>query len=211
MHHNNLFLTHSISLNMKNYIPHGTLPLLFALLLIVLLTACGKDDPPPNTYPPPIDYTVLPPATQTGAGTFGCKVDGAVWVPRVPLLAVTYRDIEATVWEKDGSGAGIITTNLVDIDKNIDNWFVITFSKTSFEHKTLCDTSVFASFRTESGVYYSSDLINVASNCIEITKIDSIKNFVSGTFNFTLYRDSTKLHDKIKITEGRFDLPYYPQ
>jgi hypothetical protein len=76
------------------------------LPLLCGLSACRKDGLTPNTYPPPIDYTVLPPATQTGAGTFGCLVDGKVWVPRVPLLAVTYRDIEALVSEKNGTGGG---------------------------------------------------------------------------------------------------------
>jgi hypothetical protein len=188
--------------------------IIFLLMLLAIgstwLLSCTKD-PPPNTNPPPIDYTVLPPITQTGANTFGCLVDGEVWVPRVPLLALTYRDKEATVWEKDNSGTGLVQTNLVDVEKGIDNWYVFTFGKTEFMAKTLCGSEIFANFRTQGGKYYRSDLIKVQTNCVIINKIDSIRNIISGTFNFTLYRDSTNLNDKIEITEGRFDLLYYPQ
>ena len=45
------------------------LPLLAALLG---LGQCTKDDPEAS----------LPPATQTGANTFGCLVNGQVWTPK---------------------------------------------------------------------------------------------------------------------------------
>jgi hypothetical protein len=185
----------------------------FSLLLLALIASCRKDNLEPGIYPAPIDYTVLPPATQTGANTFGCLVDGEVWVPRVPLLAVTYRDIEATVWEKDGSGAGSIICNLVDIEKKQDNWLQMTFPSTHFNPTTSCspDVGLFMKIRLKSGYYYRSDIMKSDTNCIHVTKIDSVNNFVSGTFAFTLYRDSINLNDKVVITDGRFDLKYSPQ
>jgi hypothetical protein len=52
------------------------------LLLITsfALWSCDKDDKPSN----PIDQ--LPPATQTGAGTFGCLVNGVPYVDNSGLV-----------------------------------------------------------------------------------------------------------------------------
>ena len=188
----------------------ATLPILWVTLLF---PSCRKDNLEPGTYPAPIDYTVLPPATQTGANTFGCLVDGEVWVPRVPLLAVTYRDISALVSEKDGSGGGGITCNLVDIDKKLDDHLTLAFSSSLFQNQnynTLSDTSLFR-FNPDLRrlhVYYQH-ITGDTSNYFTITKIDSVRNFISGTFQCTLYTaDKTQ---SIKITDGRFDLKYSPQ
>jgi hypothetical protein len=52
------------------------------------------------------------------------------------------------------------------------------------------------------------------TNFFKITKIDTAKNFVSGLFAFTLYRETNQgidRTDSVVINEGRFDLRYYPQ
>lgn len=62
-------------------------------LLFVCLTAskCKKDKPPVN----PVSQ--LPPETQTGANTFGCLIDGKVFVPKggglSPVLTCYYQCI----------------------------------------------------------------------------------------------------------------------
>lgn len=184
--------------------------MLVATLLIGFL-ACKKEEPGTYTGPLPIDYTVLPPETQTGAGTFGCLVDGEVWVPRVPLGAITYRDIESTVWEKDFTGSGVILCNLVDVSESIDNELVLSFGNTHFNSTKLFSVSIFGRYKTSTGEYFRSDYHYTNSNFIDITKIDTLNNIVSGIFNLTLYRDSTNLGDKIEISDGRFDLKYAQQ
>jgi hypothetical protein len=49
---------------------------LLLYLCLATLTQCSKckDDP--------IPVNQLPPATQTGAGTFGCLVNGQAWMPK---------------------------------------------------------------------------------------------------------------------------------
>lgn len=49
----------------------------FLLLLTLSLSGCSKDDDRPIN---PIDQ--LPPATQTGANTFGALLDGEAFIPR---------------------------------------------------------------------------------------------------------------------------------
>ena len=46
------------------------------ILLLTLLNSCGNDDDQPTN---PIDQ--LPAATQTGANTFGCLLDGEAFIP----------------------------------------------------------------------------------------------------------------------------------
>ena len=189
----------------------AALPILWVTLLFY---ACRKDNLEPGTYPAPIDYTVLPPATQTGANTFGCLVDGEVWVPRVPLLAVTYRDISSHVSEKNGTGAGGVTCNLVDLDKRIDNWLSISFGNNYFQTKQFCfptNIGVTAHFKKTNGDGYLSNYFDTDENCITITKLDTTNNIISGTFQFTMYNDTINKNDKVIITDGRFDLKYSAQ
>ena len=197
--------------HMKKWILAGLLPFLSAALL---LHACYPESP--STYEPNIiDYTVLPPITQTGANTFGCKVNGEVWVPRVPIGAVTYRPIDVLVWEKNGTGKGLISCNLVDLELKIDNWLSIVFTPTFFESGEYCNGEVEvttgAQFRATSGKRYDSDLHVSSNNCVTIALLDTVNNIISGTFEFSVYNDSINLNDKIEITEGRFDLKYSPQ
>lgn len=64
------------------------LPLYLALALLTQCSKC-KDDPTPAT---PTDQ--LPPVTQTGAGTFGCLLNGQAFLPSgnvgTPNFLVTY-------------------------------------------------------------------------------------------------------------------------
>lgn len=189
-------------------------PLWIPAILVITFFACKKSDPEPYTGPLPIDYTVLPPATQTGAGTFGCLVDGEVWVPRVPLLTVTYRDIEAYASEKNGSGAASIICNLVDIEKQQDNFLQIVSGITLFQTSEFCypnTTGVSAQFKKTNGEWYLSTYFDMDENCVTITRFDTLNNIISGTFNFTVYHDTINKNEKVVISDGRFDLKYGQQ
>ena len=185
--------------------------LLLPLIAAAWLLACKKD-PKPVILPVLPDYTVLPPATQTGANTFGCLVDGEVWVPRVPFGTLTFRAKESTVKESDGMGFGIITCNLLDLETWVDNHLYITFPSTFFKPTKFCGKIIglSASLRTTDGTYYENKWGDISENCVEIINIDSSKNIVSGYFNFNLYKDSINLNNMIVISNGRFDMTYYP-
>lgn len=58
------------------------------LIFSILLLACDKDDKPAN----PIDQ--LPPATQTGAGTFGCLVNGVPYVDNSGFFNCFYQLVD---------------------------------------------------------------------------------------------------------------------
>lgn len=189
--------------------------LLLPLLAALSLCACHQEPPPQDPPFVPIDYTVLPPITQEGKNTFGCKVNGEVWVPRIDTRSFdpTRHDKIASLHEKNGSGAGAIVCNLLDFDSKQDDWLQITFGQTFFQPVQNCGLmlGVGALFNTTSGKWYSSKYHDSSNNCVTVTRIDTANNIVSGTFHFVLYRDSVNLNDKIVLSEGRFDMFYYPQ
>lgn len=191
---------------MKNKIFLFLLPLLAA----AWLASCHKD-PPPNTNPPPIDYTVLPPITQTGDNTFGCKVNGKVWVPRVELWVPWY-DKAVTFHEKNGTGTGIISCRL--LNESADNFFTIAFGRNYFQpiHYMTVDHSVSDRWFNPDFSQGSEDFHHEngdTTNYLKITAIDTSKNFISGIFQCTLFNANKTA--SIKITEGRFDLLYFPE
>ncbi len=191
---------------------------LFAFLIGIVALACHKsNDLPPYTGPLPIDYTVLPPATQEGKNTIGCKINGKVWVPRVPFGAVTYTDKSVNFSEKNYQGYGSAEFNLVDIGDGLQDWMTIGFKSSYFmptEYHTSPDSTdkkTFVVLLRRLGEYYKLDKSRaIYNNKFVLTNVDTLNNFISGTFEFTLYKDESK-KDSLKITEGRFDLKYYPE
>ncbi len=189
----------------------------FAFLTGIIVLACHKSDLPPYTGPLPIDYTVLPPATQEGKNTIGCKVNGKVWVPREALGALFYNDIRVMFSEKGKDEYSSIELNLVDIDEKIQDWMLFEFRPIylqPMDYHTSSDTSDAKRFCVSmhrSGDPYNIDYSKTNyANQFSVTKVDTIHNFFSGTFKFTVYnKDNPK--DSLKITDGRFDLKYFQQ
>ncbi|HSF54279.1 MAG TPA: hypothetical protein VLA71_11025, partial [Algoriphagus sp.] len=115
--------------------------------------------------------------------------------------------------ESNGKGSGKIVCNLFDLELEQDEWLEITFGPTFFQTVQNCDPifGVGAQFNITSGQWYLSSYHSSNENCVTITRIDTTNNIISGTFQFVLYNDSINLGDKITITEGRFDMPYFPE
>jgi hypothetical protein len=197
---------------MKKQIPRG-LPLILLALLLCTWMACKKDPLPPYTGPQPIDYTVLPPATQTGAGTFGCLVDGDVWVPRVELFVPTY-DKLFNFFEYSNGGGGLSAKILTSTQ---NDYLSLSFSPNNFmlsKHLPTSDSlypyRVWLWFRFgDSGDYFEPIYEQPdSSNFFKVTYLDTSKNIISGEFNFTLYN---QVGNEIRLTNGRFDMKYNPQ
>ncbi len=105
------------------------LPLFLALAAIVMaittLSGCKKE---PITCDKPVDC--LPPATQTGARTFGCLVDGEVFLPKEKFgrrpLDIAYQfftgsyhfGIVATNVELNPVGSVIIGFTGIELEEN---------------------------------------------------------------------------------------------
>jgi hypothetical protein len=163
----------------------------------------------------------LPPITQEGKNTFGCYVNGNLFIPRGPTpifvpklkkthdnyntLTITvnsYRDSAGiTISEsmgfflKDIKEEGVYTLKLTDIFGEGYLSSPINYLKSIGDSPSIC--------------YFKNSNHDIAGN-ITITKLnkDPKNYFISGTFEFTLTMSKPGYCDIpiLKVTQGRFDL-----
>ncbi|MBK8310953.1 MAG: hypothetical protein IPL04_08730 [Chitinophagaceae bacterium] len=173
--------------------------LLIICLPLLLLMSCKKE------------VSELPPATQTGANTFGAKVNGNFWIPQgfgpVPAsnlleairlgpnfyirarnFASSPNETEFEIFIKDLTGPGTYPLNT-----------------------TMASRSTAASY----GFYLKRNLTPISewltsatnSGSVTVTFMDTTNNILSGTFQFTA-ADVYGTGGPITVSEGRFDVRY---
>ena len=165
------------------------------LWMLLLSISCNKEK-------------LLPPATQTGANTFGCLVDGKAWIP-----------------SGGGFMSGINPTGggfFLDVNSKL-NIYIRAHSNGDYIHiflKHITSTGTYllnketdvkpnAVLPENYGVYFTSGMNDYYvttpqhTGVVNITYADTTKGIVAGTFEMELYQKSRgKI---IKITKGRFD------
>lgn len=184
--------------------------LLFLFLsLQFTLFSCSKDD---NKSQNPIDQ--LPPATQMGANTAGCLVNGEAFLPEGtslggPILSCFYQQ------NQYGYHLGLsIVNKSFDIDKVISiaanpNQLV---ENTTYLLIDIKDNSV--SYISNFGEYIIYNNVgspirfetkNTVTGELKITKLDTQQRIISGTFWYDAINSNK---EKVQIREGRFDMHY---
>jgi len=169
--------------------------LLFLLpfLTITLFTACDKDN---DNNCKGIDC--LPPATQTGAGTFGCLVNGVPYVDNSGFFNCFYQ------LGDDGYSFGIQTEDNVStigaiaigsLQKEIIIGEIIPLN--------LREDNEFYAFLDFNTLQQGGTTTKAEDGFIIFTKLSTFSNVVSATFEFTISNPTTGAI--YKITEGRFD------
>lgn len=160
------------------------LPLLVLALSFLVLTGmkCKKETPEVELQ--------LPKETQTGTNTFGCLIDGKVFVPKGSfpysgLTASIQFDILNLRANSSSTGEGI--------------GFGVRDLNTTGEYLANDNNNNFG-YGKQGNNYDATD------GKITITKYDKINNIISGCFNFNA--KDLKTGKTVSITEGRFDLKY---
>jgi hypothetical protein len=170
-----------------------TYPLLLAALLG--LSQCKKKDVAP------VDQ--LPPATQTGANTFGCLVNGQVWTPQGNDGANNY----IVVYDRAlGASFDLRTYRYQQEPTNNYQYIIIETSRLYapkiYSIKDSLNTRVAIRDKL-TGCYLSSlDAGTYHKGTLNITRLDLQAGIISGTFEFTLAKPGC---DTVRITQGRFD------
>jgi hypothetical protein len=183
--------------------------LLFQFLVVLLtLFSCSKDD---NKSQKPIDQ--LPPATQTGANTAGCLVNGEAFLPKGtslggPILSCFYQQ------DQDGYHFGLTISEkktesrLVNVSLNpeqlVEN---STYSLVAITNGSANYNSNFGEFIIYSNV--TSDIRYNTTNTyvgeLKVTKLNIQQRIISGTFWYDAFDIN---NEKVEIREGRFDMHY---
>ncbi|SDR65989.1 hypothetical protein SAMN04488552_0224 [Christiangramia echinicola] len=171
----------------------------FFFFVILTLASCNKDDEKPLT---PLEQ--LPPATQNGKMTFGCLIDGEVFLPGITgrnRLNAFYQfvrgaytlGISSTSGENNSASIGIFA---IDVDD---------FGPGTYNLVNEESGNFYALYLLQGGLQLETKTTEKNPGTLTITKFDKVKGIISGTFEFTVLDNDD---NEIRITDGRFDLKY---
>jgi hypothetical protein len=160
-------------------------------LLLCCVLGCGNC----KTSLTPAD--VLPPYTETGANTFGCLVDGKLFLPKKKFLSSftklqcnynlmdnKYSFVLSAANEYDYTGVSIYCPDFILKNDTVFHYSYI-------RGKISWLSSKFQTLDTSAGDFY-------------VKHFDPINGIISGTFWFNAVDTST--NKVVHITDGRFDV-----
>lgn len=172
-----------------------------ALLLAALLglSQCQKADQAPADQ--------LPPATQTGAGTFGCLLNGQAWIPNgnsgVPNFNLTYDPgyrggaLQVRVYRYVGDKKDVLQ-GMVFGASHVTQEGTYDFVLKGDNGANYIDNST----SSDCNYYGEPPALTYRTGKLTVTRLDLQKGIVSGTFAFTLYQPGC---DTVRVTQGHFD------
>ena len=191
-----------------------SLILVLALISTICILSCRPEEEQsqlPQDCPPG-----LPCATQTGANTFGCYINGAAWVaglgpnvfaPELHKLVACHdedgtggeygRYFSVSAWQVNDTINGYINMQI----EPVLNTGIIDYASSKFFEMS-GNMSIKKNGQLPSNLSFRLDTL--FEHNIEITYFDIEKNIISGKFSFT----GTSSNDTVKITDGRFDVVY---
>lgn len=161
--------------------------LITTLLTVVLCCSCDREDFS-------VDPTLMPPATQTGANTFGCLIDG--WVYTGQRYDSDHKAIYYPSTEETGKP-------LVDIRVRVDAYASISFRIIDPKEKNITIYSVSEATDDDRTIYTDATFQDgdnpeekLEDGTVNVTRFDINNRIISGTF------------EGGRMTEGRFDLRF---
>ncbi len=174
------------------------------LLSSTILSCCNKDE---NTTPAPSPVSQLPPATQTGANTVGCLVNGEAFLPYqsnpfgTPALTCSYQLIDSQY--EFALGFGNDKLSPVRGLTILSNKLLFNEGQIYLIKQEELINSSFAYYQNGFQNVFGTNITNTGE--LKINKLDQSNAIISGTFWFDAIKSSG---EKIEIREGRFDMKY---
>lgn len=171
----------------------------FLLCLALLFGRCQPKDP-------------LPRATQIGANTFGCKIDGKTYIPDgggpfsglKPIeggyLITIHNPRRRVIYIR------VYAQNKEQLSLYIDGFAVGTYPL-NLTTRPRPDNPIpesYGFYQSTSGAAYITNAKCTGS--VRITKSDTLSGIISGNFSFTPCSSLTGSQQTVSITEGRFDI-----
>ena len=183
---------------------------IFCLAALFAITLCaGKCSKDTNPELP----EQLPPITQTGANTFGCLINGKVWLPKgvdfqLPNMLATVDptlgngDLSIRVYRIIGGERTSMALLSGEI-KAIGTYEIGTLKNVLYTiRRSKSDLSI--QYCSADNGWGSGNPNNV-QGFLKITKYDLPNGILSGEFEVSFNNTSCNMGDPVKITEGRFD------
>ena len=168
-----------------------------ALLLAALpgLSQCKKNEPAP------VDQ--LPPATQTGANTLGCLVNGQPWTPQGFDGSSNY----SISYDQALGGSFDLRTYRYQQQPTNNYQYLILFATRlygpkSYSFRDSLNTEASFSDRLISCELSSRQSMTYRRGTLTITRLDRQAGIISGTFAFTLAKPGC---DTVRVSQGRLD------
>lgn len=184
----------------RREVKHTTMKHLLLISAIFVFAACKKANN---------NVDALPPITQTGAGTFGCLINGKVYTPKGfeqnrpnfdMVVDPYYNDgsIDIRVFNKEGD----ITEGLNFGSDSVSEAGLYTIgSRSDFSHSIY--SRDISDFICETPYTFGSN--SDKTGFIKIARYDLVNRIFSGEFEFHFVNPDCGLGDTIHITQGRFD------
>ena len=173
-----------------------------ALLALALLVQCHKSDPDPTPA------SQLPAATQTGANTFGCLVNGQAFTPKgnngTSNLVLLYSP------NSNGASINILTYRIDGKREQSINLFCGPVTQAKTFSLDIPATEGAASYGDDSlpqacNYYTGGNAPVYRKGKLTLSRIDPSAGVAAGTFEFTTTKPGC---DTIKVTQGRFDIKF---
>ena len=189
-------IKHRLMKSLKTYF-------LLSMACLLFACACTKEE-----------IENLPPATQTGANTFGCLVNGKAFVsskePQVGRGFPAGMIYPLTLAERDSEEGLLNNIRIEGRSFGIGYIYIYIYDELSVEEKSYSidvaegfssfyPNYSFMSVEHSGAIYYSQE----NSGSITLTRVDYENRIYSGTFSAELKHEDGRT---IKITEGRFDI-----
>ena len=169
--------------------------------LLLSFTNCKKH----HSLTPPDNPYGLPNATQTGADIFACRVNGQNWISKEGIYNIN-GGVSDTSFGVEGS------RDISSISREVFIIGIKGFLVAQNSSYRLNDTATqFAEyFGVNVGCFapngsYSTIITRAYDGELKLTRVDTVKKILSGTFWFNIKTDYC---DTMKVTDGRFDIGY---
>lgn len=179
----------------------------FLLYIATGLASCKKTDLE-------MELDKLPIATEEGRGTFGCLINGKAFLPDNGCYFFLCKGpMKNWYVERTGELHIDVEFSRPESYQHISITIKQCFAAGIFEVSNSPSNNVSISYRAnmdskpECRDFYSSDTTTTRLGFVRITKIDKVNRITSGFFEFNLQKSGC---DEIKVTNGRFDLKYWP-
>ncbi len=177
---------------------------LLLLVIAAFLMSMGSCKKEPSTPSEPYDPNTLPPLTHQGKNTFGCLVNGEVWVAYAPFTVGGAADMDGSYTLSTGRFYLKGTKKTPEIFEDVVIGTIEVFSTGNYpmyiSHEQVIGFSDYKGNHNCGNFYKIID----SPGTISITYFSIPEKIISGTFAMDLVNPSCP-GDTIRIREGRFD------